>query len=233
MIYVLSDIHGNARRFDAMLAQIDLRPEDTLYILGDAIDRHPEGIAILQKIMAMPNVKMLLGNHEYMLLRALGRPYDDNVDNGTALAHWYRNGGLVTHEAFNALPAQQQNAILDYLHSLPLEFDLVVNSRAYKLVHGGPVECFDHDPKYAGPSHYAVWKRWNLGEQWPRGYSMIFGHTPTRYYRDIAPMEVWHYRKHIGIDCGCGYPEDPNEELAPYGRLACLRLDDGEVFYVK
>ena len=38
MIYVLSDIHGNAKNFDAILQQICLQPEDTLYILGDVID---------------------------------------------------------------------------------------------------------------------------------------------------------------------------------------------------
>ena len=54
MIYVLSDIHGNRRRFDSILKQIRLQPEDTLYVLGDVIDRHPEGIPILRQIMAMP-----------------------------------------------------------------------------------------------------------------------------------------------------------------------------------
>ena len=43
MHYVLSDIHGNTRRFDSVMAQIDLRPEDTLYVLGDVIDRYPDG----------------------------------------------------------------------------------------------------------------------------------------------------------------------------------------------
>ena len=74
-----------------------LQPEDTLYVLGDVIDRYPQGVRILRQIMAMENVKMLLGNHEYMMLRALGRPCDDNVDDGRAVAHWYRNGGGVTH----------------------------------------------------------------------------------------------------------------------------------------
>lgn len=37
---------------------------NTLYILGDVVDRYPDGIAILQRIMKMPIVKMLLGNHE-------------------------------------------------------------------------------------------------------------------------------------------------------------------------
>ena len=59
MVYVLSDIHGNERRFHSILKQINLQPEDTLYILGDVIDRHPDGIRILRKIMAMPNAKMI------------------------------------------------------------------------------------------------------------------------------------------------------------------------------
>ena len=98
MHYVLSDIHGNERRFRSILKQINLKPEDTLYILGDVIDRHPGGIRILRKIIAMPNAKMIPGNHEYMMLRALGYPRDDNRDDGGALAHWYRNGGKVTHD---------------------------------------------------------------------------------------------------------------------------------------
>ena len=44
MTYVMSDIHGNMRRFDSVMKQIDLQPEDTLYVLGDVIDRYPDGI---------------------------------------------------------------------------------------------------------------------------------------------------------------------------------------------
>lgn len=68
MTYVLSDIHGNLRRFESIMAQINLQPDDTLYVLGDVIDRYPDGIKILRRIMQMPNAKMLIGNHEYMLL---------------------------------------------------------------------------------------------------------------------------------------------------------------------
>lgn len=63
MIYVMSDIHGHRRRFDSVMKQINLQPEDTLYILGDVIDRNPDGIRILQQLRAMPNVVMLLGKH--------------------------------------------------------------------------------------------------------------------------------------------------------------------------
>ena len=43
--------------------QINLQPDDTLYVLGDVADRFPYGIAILRELMGMPNVKMLLGNN--------------------------------------------------------------------------------------------------------------------------------------------------------------------------
>ena len=112
MIYVLSDVHGNERRFNSIMAQINLRPEDTLYVLGDVVDRYPGGIRILRRIMAMPNAKMLLGNHEYMMLRALGCPYDDYADDGRAMAHWYRNGGQVTHRHLKFLRKSLREEIL-------------------------------------------------------------------------------------------------------------------------
>jgi hypothetical protein len=42
-------------------------------------------------------------------------------------------------------------------------------------------------------------------------------------------MKLWYGDRIIGIDCGCGYPEEGPD--SKYGRLACLRLDDGKVFY--
>ena len=77
MIYVMSDIHGNKRRFDSIMKQINLQTEDTLYVLGDVVDRHPHGGRILRQLMKMPNVQLILGNHEYMMLDALDRPFNE------------------------------------------------------------------------------------------------------------------------------------------------------------
>ena len=65
--YVMSDVHGLKCRYDAMLEALALKEEDTLYILGDVIDRGPDGIAILRDVMTREHVVMLLGNHEYMM----------------------------------------------------------------------------------------------------------------------------------------------------------------------
>lgn len=52
MIYVMSDIHGCGKAYHAMLRKIELCDSDHLYILGDVIDRGPDGISILEDIMA-------------------------------------------------------------------------------------------------------------------------------------------------------------------------------------
>ena len=100
MTYVLSDIHGNLRRFESIMVQINLQPDDTLYVLGDVIDRYPDGIKILRRIMQMPNAKMLIGNHEYMMLKAIGHCKDAAEEkentNWRQRKIWYRNGGMVT-----------------------------------------------------------------------------------------------------------------------------------------
>ena len=69
----MADIHGNSKRFLSVMNQINLQPKDTLYVLGDIIDRYPDGIRILRMLMDMSNTKMLLGNHEYMMLNAFDR----------------------------------------------------------------------------------------------------------------------------------------------------------------
>ena len=226
--YVLSDIHGNERRFEGILEQIGLKREDTLYVLGDVIDRHPGGLRILRRLMAMPNVEMLLGNHEYMMLRALGEPVDTYPDDGGALGHWYRNGGGVTHHAWNCLHEGVCRRIADYLHELPLQIDVEVGGRKYQLVHGAPVECWadNSDPKYRTATHFAVWHRLDPTAGLPGEATVIFGHTPTHHYQEGMPMKIWHGSGRIGIDCGSGWPEDGSG-----GRLACLRLEDGTEFY--
>ena len=64
MIYITSDIHGCYEEFMELLETIKFSKEDTLYILGDMIDRGPEPIKVLQYIMKQDNMKVILGNHE-------------------------------------------------------------------------------------------------------------------------------------------------------------------------
>ena len=94
MIYCMSDIHGELDRFKAMLDLINFSSDDTLYIIGDVIDRHPGGVEILKIIKDTPNMFMLLGNHEQMCLDTLG---PNSVYGSRRL--WLENGGSNTYEA--------------------------------------------------------------------------------------------------------------------------------------
>ena len=233
MVYVLSDIHGNERRFNSILEQINLQPTDTLYILGDVIDRHPGGIRILRKIMKMSNVKMLLGNHEYMMLNALGCPYDATENSNEflqrkALRLWYSNGGKVTHDYLKHIRKTLRLEIVEFLRALPLNIDVTVKGTQYKLVHAAPVEDFDN-AVYDNPTQFAVWERRYEVDIPARDYVLVFGHTPTAYYQRSIPMEPWYGDNCIGVDCGCGYPETGFDWHL--GRLACLCLDNGKAFF--
>lgn len=56
MIEGTSDIHGEYDKFMELLDKIKLKETDTLYILGDILDRGPHPIKTLRKLMDMPNV---------------------------------------------------------------------------------------------------------------------------------------------------------------------------------
>lgn len=234
MKYVISDIHGNERRFDSIMKQINLQEKDEIYILGDVIDRYPGGIRILQRIMKIPNAHMLLGNHEYMMLRALGCPYDtDEAMSEREIQYeqnlWHRNGGDVTHQYWKRIRKDRRKEIVDYLHSLPINIDIKVGGKSYKLVHGAPIEDYNEWSEYENATQYSVWERLSLLDINDRDYTLVFGHTPTEHYQDSIPMEVLKHGSGIGIDCGSGYPE--MSSYGQKGRLACLRLDDGMAFY--
>lgn len=77
--YVMGDLHGMYGTY--MDAVNSINDEDTLYILGDVIDNGPHGIKIIQDIMKRPNVKLILGNHEWEFMKCyeIMKEYDLSV----------------------------------------------------------------------------------------------------------------------------------------------------------
>ena len=213
MVYCISDIHGEYDRYLSMLELIHFTEEDTLYVLGDVIDRGKQGIETLLDIMGRANVQMLLGNHEYMCLATLGP--DSEIG---ARQLWQQNGGSVTRSdlLFGAAKAHRAK-ILRFLSELPDHADITVGGREFHLVHGCPADNRSD----------RIWNRPENNEEAPLpGVTVIVGHTPTVYLNgdDGQPHRIWHGNGIIDIDCGCGN----KTELR---RLACLRLNDMKEFY--
>ena len=221
MIYVMSDIHGNQEAFDHILSMIRLGEEDQLFIIGDVVDRGPNGIALLQRIRTMPHTTMMLGNHEYMMVNCLR-----NMEDRQLQRLWYRNGGEITERQFVALSPDEQEDILSWLEDLPVQITVRVEKKNYLLVHACPIQLFDTlGWRSDDRREFAVWNRIQPYTELPGDQIVIFGHTPTaRFQPDEWAMRIWHGEGRIGIDCGCAYPEEG-------GQLACLRLDDMREYY--
>ena len=201
--------------------------EDQLYILGDVIDRNPDGIKILLEIMPAGNMHMILGNHEYMMLNAVEDSGYQINQWFTNLDLWYLNGGAVTEMAFRALEMDKQKMIINYIKELPLNIEITCKGTQYLLVHGSPASMYEKEfSQYVDKIEYAVWNRFDpRADVFDPGKILICGHTPTIHFSAKNPMEVYQSRNVLCIDCGCAYPAEEG------GRLACLCLETGKIYY--
>lgn len=234
MVYAMSDIHGCYDKYIAMLEKINFRAEDTLYVLGDVLDRGPDGFKVLLDLASRPNVVVLRGNHEAMAMRAL--PYilqticsDKELTDTAAdtIELWFHNGGETSLEDFLLLDAEQAVASWEYLHAMPLYQEIEVDERKFVLLHGG-LKNFslnrklkDYDP------NQIVWCRPEANTVYYPDKCVLIGHTPTPYLyaelgEHISEPRIFKKETFIDLDCGCVFG----------GRLGCLCLDTMEEFYV-
>lgn len=238
-VYVCSDIHGLKDRYDRMMKAI--HEDDTLYVIGDVIDRGEDGIVILCDLLSRDNVVMMPGNHEYMMLRyyqaksgLLKDPYEKNA----ALTNWSFNHNTYTMQAFEALSEEEQEKLLIQLETAPAAIcNLHVNEQCYYLVHGCPstILCegtltLSTIQPYGMEAEDLLWNRMDPSQRYFMDRCVITGHTPTLFFQKNEPYEVWYQGDDImtthlmDIDCGCAAQN-------MYSRVALLCLDDRSVRY--
>ncbi|MEG2788833.1 MAG: metallophosphoesterase [Romboutsia sp.] len=224
----MSDVHGELDLFKKMIEKIDLRDSDTLYVLGDLIDRGEKSIDTLIFAMNHPNVEFIIGNHEDMMCSI----YTGNV---AFFKNWIRecNGGAITLEQYHSLEEKEQLEIENFLKEAPLYKLVEVKGKKFLLVHAGIQALTELDLEKALESQSRRDIIWIRGEftKTPcrKDVTVIFGHTFTEslceehriWYSYIEEGGKIHNDK-IGIDCG-SYESK---------KLGCLRLDDMKEFYV-
>ncbi|MDE7220523.1 MAG: metallophosphoesterase [Oscillospiraceae bacterium] len=237
MIYVMSDIHGCYEKYRAMLEVIQFAEDDTLYVLGDVLDRGPDGFKILLDMAARPNVAGLLGNHELLaaavlplLLRTMrqGEEQPLSKTEQEQMQEWIQNGGKPSILQFLQLGGEEMEIVCTYLWSLSAYEEVVLKGQQFVLVHAGLEHFSIARPLAEYDLEDFLFCRPNLDTTYFPDKTLVFGHTPTRLlYRQIGgpeqPDRMFHRGTIIGIDCGCAYPG---------GRLGCLCLDTMEEFYV-
>ena len=124
MIYVISDLHGYPlKKFQQLLDKAAFSQTDTLYILGDIIDRNGDGgVEMLCWLLSQSNIHLLLGNHEAMLLSVLDASGAKKTE---ALENYRLSGGDVTLTALTELnnnSPQTVAAVVAYLRSSQVSF---------------------------------------------------------------------------------------------------------------
>ena len=232
MIYVTSDLHGySLDKFKDFLEKVGFCKDDFLYILGDVIDRGPDGVRILKWLMLQENVELLLGNHEAMLLACdflFDEITEDSIANLTgsklnSYSIWIANSGQPTINALSGTRNKEIRYILEFLRDAPLYEILTVNDKDYILVHSG-LGGFRRDKKLSEYSpDELLWTRHGLNTQYFDDITVISGHTPTVAYGNEYLGKIVKTDYFINVDVGVGIGQEP----------ALLRLDDMKEFYYK
>lgn len=234
MTYVISDLHGySIEKLKILLEKAGFCEDDFLYILGDVIDRNGDGgVGILRWLLSQPNVQLVLGNHEAMLL-VCAFLFDEITDDSIAdfdsekieiLSNYQLNGGDVTLKALAGLNKESPETvadILDYLHDCPLYEAVTAGGKDYFLCHSG-IDEFEKDKRISDyPADAFIWAWPEIDDEYFDDIITVFGHTPTMNYGEQYRNKIIKTRTWIDIDMGAA--DGKTEPVL-------LRLDDMEEF---
>lgn len=234
MIYATSDLHGySLEKFLQLLGSVGFGEDDFLYLLGDLVDRGPDGAQLLKWASMQGNVQILLGNHEAMLLscRFLFDEVSDeslsqlSVEKLELVNTWLSNGAAPTLVGLRKILKADPDVfygIIELLQEAPLFEVLDVNSRRFVLVHGG-LDNFRPDKALEDYSPDEIlWARPDLNtEYFSDGTIVVFGHTPTHKLHPNYNGKPIITKSWICIDA----------DTAAGNKPILFRLDDLQVFY--
>lgn len=226
MNYVVSDIHGFYSKYLEFLNHVNFSNDDMLYIIGDIVNRGNNGIELLQDIMKRPNVLLIKGNHELMIMESLNEIIDSDPCIVSQIITEEVNIMPIEQEdtliSFSRLSKQEQSNIIDYLSSLPLYQEIYVNSQRYLLVHAGlpefsniDINLYSEEELLFGPHDFSINHYDNT--------FIIVGHIPTRFIKGAVMDRIYTFNDSICLDCGLGFG----------GQLGVLCLDTGTELYFK
>ena len=235
MTFVSSDLHGYpADGFWRLLEAAGFSDADELIILGDVIDRNGDGgIAFLCWLAMRPNARLIMGNHEAMLLSCrflfdvITEQSVEALDKSSVslLANWLSNGAEPTIQALRALfheDAESALGLIEYLEDAPL-FEIVpAGGRRYLLTHAGLGNFSAEKPLEAYKPEELLWHRPALTDEYFPDMTTVFGHTPTQYYGAEYKGRMLRTPTWLNIDTGA----------AGGGKPMLLRLDDEREFYL-
>jgi serine/threonine protein phosphatase 1 len=206
--FVIPDIHGCVRTFFNMIENvIRIKKTDSLYLLGDIIDRGPASKEVLDEIRRLQmegyDINSVLGNHEEMFLQS--------CHDRTYFRMWTLNGGQSTLKSFGV----EDSCEIPLLYRRFIEsFPYYIKLDDFILVHAG-LNFKLPDP--LADREAMLWSREReVIKDLIGGRRVIGGHTPL----GLAEINRSLSTDRIMLDNGCVYKGEPG-----LGNLLALELN--------
>ena len=209
--YAFTDVHGQYDLWQQIKEYC--AEDDTIYFLGDAIDRGPDGIKIMFELLTDPRIIYICGNHED-LMRDL---FPDFLEGDfRELQYYLEQGGKETWDEFQKLSHEKQIELFYAIDRMSIEecyhrkdgIDIV-------MTHSGACD-FTH--KWI-TDHLSLWDRSHIDQQWWRekeNVVIVHGHSPVQtFFQRGVPVR---YCSHHKIDLDLGSFDSK--------QIALLNLDD-------
>ena len=252
-VFCSSDWHGCA---DPAMKVFDyLKPDDTLYFIGDAIDRGNDGIKLMNKLLTDNRVVYLKGNHEEFMEKSLPLLIEGRTDNMSD--SWlYQNGGYCTYNTIKHCSDESKMWYVNKIRQMPLEAKYTSPKGHTVIIEHAGYSPFDMPHR----THEPLWDRSHFYDNWDSNFNrngldpdktfLVHGHTPVQYlkfmygYKDQGPKSKeelkiqysWddpsiHYMPEIIRYCG-GHKFDIDMCTIVSKRIALLDLDTFEEIYI-
>lgn len=174
MKYVISDIHGEYDLFIKLLKKIGFSSDDEMIVCGDVIDKGQDSVKLLRFIKSKPNIRCIIGNHEYAFLKHYWAIMQNSPDDFAKVLknlqdYFPYDGRLLDWETVDwleTLPYYIEEDEFVCVHAgLPLDSD----NRPVALEKASN-EQLVYDRLFKDPSVVPL-----------TGKCIFFGHTPTSY----------------------------------------------------
>ena len=186
-VYAVSDMHGCAGVYHKIKKII--KPEDTVYCLGDCGDRGPQPWETIKLVATDPQFIYLKGNHEDMLVKAAREAMDGSYgsEKQRLLAH---NGGFDT--LTELLGEERVEVWVSMLAKLPTHTTYTnANGQKIFLCHAG-CSFWADEPEIIPDDYDLIWDRVHYISTKSDLMSdtiVVHGHTPIVYLAEDIGVE--------------------------------------------
>lgn len=171
-LYMIGDVQGCDSALQRLLNTISFSPSrDTLYFLGDLVNRGPDSAGVLRRLMGFgASAQCLLGNHDLHLLAAsVGARRPSRKDTLSQV-----------------LQAPDREAMLAWLRQQHMAFLLEQPNHAYLMVHAGVLPGWTASQTMALAGEFEAVLR---GPDLSEFLHQMYGNTPNRWDDSLLGLD--------------------------------------------